>query len=100
MESIAGYAAGQHYAETNMRGGHANMLCLPTDPELSNITSKPHDSFVNGTEYEENILKAGAHNEDVPCAIAKVEYNGIYYDARKKNLLSWMEEGIFWFLSI
>jgi len=46
------------------------MLCLPNNPELSNITTIG-DSFIYGSEYETNTLRAGSANQDVPCAVCK-----------------------------
>jgi len=51
---FSGYASGQHYnAYSNRFGGPANLLCLPHDPELSNMTAQYSGSFLYGTEYEE-----------------------------------------------
>jgi hypothetical protein len=57
-----GFAAGQNYYSpgysTNF-GGAANMICLPSNPELSNITA-PGGSFIYGTtiflQYKSNSI--------------------------------------------
>ncbi|CAC5408446.1 unnamed protein product [Mytilus coruscus] len=51
----SGYAAGQlylHASYTNRHGGPSNLLCMPGDPELTNISG-------NGTSYymAQNIRK-------------------------------------------
>ncbi|CAC5370407.1 unnamed protein product [Mytilus coruscus] len=66
----SGYAAGNLYAQSSWFGGPSNMLCLPSDPELSNRTA-PGNTFIYGTEYEENAFAPNAVNEDVPCAVCR-----------------------------
>ncbi len=53
----------------NQRGGGANFLCLPNDPEYNtlNTYSQYYYSKIYGTEYEVPI--AGSHNHNVPCAV-------------------------------
>ena len=82
-----GFAAGQNYYSpdysTNF-GGAANMICLSSNPELSNITA-PGGSFIYGTEYEDNMFASGALDEDVPCAVCRTSntYTSIMIPGRK-----------------
>ncbi|XP_076072268.1 uncharacterized protein LOC143044224 [Mytilus galloprovincialis] len=69
----SGYTAGQEHESSsyaNRFGGAANMLCLPNNPKLSNKTA-PGNSFIFGTEFEENFLRSDAVNEDIPCALCR-----------------------------
>ncbi|VDI79936.1 Hypothetical predicted protein [Mytilus galloprovincialis] len=70
----SGFTAGQEYTSASSHpdrfGGAANMLCLPNNPKLSNKTA-PGDSFLHGTEFEENFLRNDAADEDVPCAFCR-----------------------------
>ena len=62
----SGRATGSHY---NHKGGGANYLCLPEDPEYT-LPSQPGVdgySYLYGTEYEAPIT--GAHDHNVPCAV-------------------------------
>ena len=64
-----GRVAGVFYTK---RGGGANYLCLPNDPQYYTIDTWHYDSRVfssiTGTEYERPI-KGGRHNYNVPCAV-------------------------------
>ncbi len=53
----------------NKKGGGANFLCLPTNPEYHtlNTYASRYYSEISGTEYE--YLIAGSHNHNVPCAV-------------------------------
>ncbi|CAC5365956.1 unnamed protein product [Mytilus coruscus] len=67
----ARFTAGQSLMEYNARfGGPSDYLCLPNNPELSNLTTAGV-SHLFGTEYEEKILQADAIDEDIPCAVCK-----------------------------
>ncbi|CAG2199574.1 unnamed protein product [Mytilus edulis] len=94
----SGFATGQHYDTTKYSdrfGGPANFLCLPNNPELSNRTI-PGNSFLYGTEYEENFLHSDSDGQDVPCAF--LQESRFIFDrnvSRKKDLLQWLENGIF-----
>lgn len=62
-----GVVAGTFY---NTRGGSANYLCLPDDPNYGDINTKPsipHTSLLSGTEYE--IPIKGVHDHGAPCAL-------------------------------
>ena len=60
-----GRVAGEYY---NHKGGGANYLCLPNNPDYNIRTSSPrYYSRVYGTEYEYPLI--GTHNHDVPCAV-------------------------------
>ncbi|XP_052104772.1 uncharacterized protein LOC127737859 [Mytilus californianus] len=68
-----GFATGQEYSRGTYYGGPANYLCLPNNPELSNITG-PGRSVLYGTEFEHgDYFKKGADQEDVPCALCRSE---------------------------
>ena len=70
----AGRAAGSHYTD---RGGGANYLCLPEQPQYSNYTPgvQTGRAYLYGTEYQAGgpwagdtgPLSLGDHN--VPCAV-------------------------------
>ena len=70
----AGRAAGSHYTD---RGGGANYLCLPEQPQYSNYTPGVQSgrAYLYGTEYQaggphqqdNGPLSLGDHN--VPCAV-------------------------------
>ena len=60
-----GRVAGAFY---NHKGGGANYLCLPNNPDYNIRTSSPrYYSRVYGTEYEYPLV--GTHDHDVPCAV-------------------------------
>ncbi|CAC5419445.1 unnamed protein product [Mytilus coruscus] len=70
---LKGFATGQEYSHGTCYGGPANYLCLPNNPELSNITG-PGRSLLYGTEFEHgDYFKKGADQEDVPCALCRSE---------------------------
>ena len=61
-----GRVAGVYYTS---KGGGANYLCLPNDPEY-NIKTNPlpkYYSTVYGTEYQYPLV--GTNEHDVPCAV-------------------------------
>jgi len=47
------------------------MLCLPNNPEINNTTTTVGSSYIYGMEYEQNVFKPDANNEDVPCALCR-----------------------------
>ena len=53
----------------NQKGGGANYLCLPNDPEYETLNANPphYYSQIYGTEYEWPI--AGSHDHNAPCAV-------------------------------
>ena len=60
-----GRMAGAFY---NQKGGGANYLCLPNDPDYNIKTNTPrYYSSIYGTEYEYPLV--GTQNHDVPCAV-------------------------------
>ncbi|CAC5426489.1 unnamed protein product [Mytilus coruscus] len=70
----SGYAAGQRYnhiAYTTRYGGPANTLCLPEDPELSNISFKSSWSLLVGAEYHVNGFAQDSADNDVRCAVCR-----------------------------
>ncbi|XP_052071651.1 short-chain collagen C4-like [Mytilus californianus] len=92
----SGYAAGQlylHASYTSRHGGPSNLLCMPGDPELTNISGNG-TSLLYGAEYQENILKPDAHDEDVPCAVCrnKKTQNTLMIPGRKSCYSGWQKE--------
>ncbi|XP_063447631.1 short-chain collagen C4-like [Mytilus trossulus] len=92
----SGYAAGQlylHTSFTNRHGGPSNLLCMPGDPELTNISGNG-TSLLYGAEYQENILKPDAHDEDVPCAVCRntKTQNTLMIPGRKSCYSGWQKE--------
>ena len=65
----SGRAGGTHYSH---KGGAANYLCMPLDPEytLPYQAGVRGHSYVYGTEYDAPIQ--GTHNHNVPCAVCYV----------------------------
>ena len=64
----AGRAAGSHY---NQKGGGANMLCLPDNPEyLPASNTVAEQGIIYGAEYHVGShIKQNAHDQNVPCAV-------------------------------
>ncbi|VDI79937.1 Hypothetical predicted protein [Mytilus galloprovincialis] len=102
----SGFATGQRYDTTKYTdrfGGPANFLCLPNNPELSNRTI-PGNSFIYGTEYEENFLHSDSDSEDVPCAFCRSNGSAstamfpgrkTCYDGWKMEYLGYIMSGYF-----
>ena len=69
----SGIAGGTNY---NQRGGGANYLCMPKDPEYSTtLTYRPGIqgyAHVYGSEYEVPVSGTGTHNHNVPCAVCEL----------------------------
>ena len=67
----SGYAGGSWY---NHKGGGANYLCLPKDPEYSsNLIYRSgiqNYAMIYGTEYENPT--AGSNHANVPCSVCRV----------------------------
>lgn len=106
MLHFIGFATGQRYDTTKYTdrfGGPANFLCLPNNPELSNRTI-PGNSFIYGTEYEENFLHSDSDSEDVPCAFCRSNGSAstamfpgrkTCYDGWKMEYLGYIMSGYF-----
>ena len=64
----AGRAAGSFY---NEKGGGANYLCLPEQPQYSTYTAgiQTYTAHLYGAEYEANSPLHSLHNHNVPCAV-------------------------------
>ena len=61
----AGRTGGTHYTH---KGGAANYLCMPDDPDYLSYTPGVQGwNYVYGTEYEEPL--SDVHNHNVPCAV-------------------------------
>ena len=69
----SGLAGGTYYSH---RGGGANYLCMPKDPEYSlNLRYRSGSSnfpyaYVYGSEYDRPLQ--GGHDHNVPCAVCEV----------------------------
>ena len=74
-------------------GGPSDYLCLPNNPELSNLTTAG-DSHLYGTEYEERTLRTDAINEDIPCAVCKSvnTHTSIMIPGRENCYQGWKKE--------
>ncbi|XP_035685755.1 uncharacterized protein LOC118422342 [Branchiostoma floridae] len=74
-----GIAGGTFYTH---RGGGANYVCLPKDPEWGVFTDGNQDTaHMHGAEYELShgnspFQGASVHNHDVPCAVCHVASRG------------------------
>ncbi len=78
----------------NQKGGGANFLCLPNDPEYHTLNTKTqkHYSQIHGTEYEVPI--AGSHDHNVPCAVchATTRAAKVMIPAKTSCPTSWTRE--------
>ena len=72
----AGKAAGSHY--WNERGGGANYLCLPEQPQYTTYTAgvQSRRAYLYGAEYETGLTNPGeigplsaVNDHNVPCAV-------------------------------
>ena len=68
----SGITGGTHYS---LRGGGANHLCLPKDPEYSpTLTYRPAGTgevaTLHGAEYQSPLQ--GTNDHDIPCAVCYV----------------------------
>ena len=90
-----GYAAGEKYSHgSSYTGGASNMLCLPSNPELSNKTISTA-SLIYGTEYgDSTYFGTGAGNEDVPCAVCRSTNtsSSLMIPGRKSCFAGWKKE--------
>ncbi|CAG2222709.1 unnamed protein product [Mytilus edulis] len=91
-----GFTAGQLQEGPTLSsryGGPSNILCLPNNPETSNITTVGR-SLIYGTEYEETFFGAGAADEDAPCAVCRSHYTyaSIMIPGRKSCYSGWKLE--------
>ena len=64
-----GRTGGTHYTR---KGGAANYLCMPLDPEytLSHRPGVDGHNYVYGAEYKQPLR--GSHSHNVPCAVCSV----------------------------
>jgi hypothetical protein len=69
------------------------MLCLPSNPELSNNTISA-SSQLYGTEYEDTQFGSGTYNEDVPCAVCRSTNtsSSLMIPGRKSCFAGWKKE--------
>ena len=68
----SGITGGTFY---NQKGGGANYLCMPKDPEYSTTLTyqsgvKQYGAIIHGSEYQHNLQ--GSHDHNVPCAVCYV----------------------------
>ena len=63
----AGRAAGPHYSH---KGGGADLLCLPDNPEYLSVNSPRNgDAPIYGVEYHTNLDNLNLFDHNVPCAV-------------------------------
>lgn len=86
-----GRVGGSHYTH---KGGGANYLCMPLDPEytLAVQNGVRGHSYVYGTEYEYPLR--GLHDHDVPCAVcyAATRATALMIPAKTSCPRSWTRE--------
>ncbi|XP_071177328.1 uncharacterized protein [Mytilus edulis] len=92
-----GYAAGQRYVHVTYSsrfGGPADTLCLPKDPELSNISTTSGWSSLYGTEYDVNGFAQDSVNNDAPCAVCRNIHasSSIVIPGRHSCYSNWIKE--------
>ena len=93
----AGRAAG---SEHNEKGGGANYLCLPEQPQYSTYTagSQRGRAFLYGAEYQtagyDNGPLHSVHNHNVPCAVCytSARETVVMIPARLTCPSSWTQE--------
>ena len=93
----AGRAAGSYHTE---KGGGANYLCLPEQPQYSTYTAgtQTHRAYLYGAEYEAGRYTNGPlrsfHNHNVPCAVcyASTRETVLMIPARLTCPSSWTRE--------
>ena len=81
------------------KGGGANYLCMPDNPQYSNYASGVQgDSYVYGAEYESYYPNApiphSSFQHNVPCAVCHVQERGsvLMIPARRNCPTSWTKE--------
>ena len=88
-----GRSGGTHY---NTRGGAANKLCLPEDPDyLTETAGFSGQSIIHGTEYEFGAnLHPSLQDYNVPCAVCYVSTRTsvLMIPAKTRCPLSWTRE--------
>ncbi len=62
----AGRAAGSKY---DTKGGAANHLCLPEDPDYLQYRRGVQTNGIYGVEYETGGFLSSVHNHDAPCVV-------------------------------
>ena len=94
----AGRAGGSHY---NNKGGGAEKLCLPLDPDYINVpgsTSASHYSTLHGAEYETSntgpLYNSNLNDHNAPCAVcyASTRAAMIMVPAKTECPSSWTRE--------
>ena len=94
----AGRAAGSYWTE---RGGGANYLCLPEQPQYSTYTAgvQPHRAYLYGAEYDtgdpgETGPLSSFNDHNVPCAVcyASTRETVVMIPARLSCPSSWTRE--------
>ena len=92
----SGRAGGSYYGH---KGGAANYLCMPNNPQYSSYAPGVQDrNYVYGAEYQ--LLDAGLpisrsmNDRNVPCAVCSVQVRGrlLMIPARKDCPASWTKE--------
>ena len=90
----AGRAGGTLYTD---RGGAAEKLCLPNNPDYlpGTDTFTSSESHIYGAEYQNNFPNnANVHDHDVPCAVCHVPTRATVIMVPAKSLCpsSWTRE--------
>ena len=93
-----GRAGGTYYTD---KGGAANHLCMPLDPEytLPYQAGVGGDNYVYGTEYKSPIQ--GSDNHNVPCAVCAVSTREmvLMIPAKTSCPTSWTREYYGWLMT-
>ncbi len=88
-----GRAAGSHYGH---KGGAADILCLPENPEFLSSKNGGHRSYLFQMEYQTNTgpYFQNLHDHDVPCATCLSTKRGtkIMIPGRISCLKGWTRE--------
>ena len=92
----SGRAGGSHFLH---KGGAANYLCMPDNPQYSNYARGVQGSnYVFGTEYQLHHaglpISHSMNDHNVPCAVCSVQVRGrlLMIPARKDCPASWTKE--------
>ena len=92
----AGRAAGGRYI---YKGGGANRLCLPNDPNYLQYRSgyQTERDYLYGSEYETSGGPLSAfHNQNVPCAVCCYHQGNSTDDTRKDLLPLLLDTRVQW----
>ena len=92
----SGRAGGSHFSH---KGGAANYLCMPDNPQYSSYARGVQDrNYVYGAEYQLHDaglpISRSMNDHNVPCAVCSVQVRGrlLMIPARKDCPASWTKE--------